>query len=439
MSWRSYVQPALLAARQLGLDPKPIHFEEVTREQLTEIAAYGLPGMYAHWSHGRDYWRLRNVIDSGNTTIYELICNLDPCVAFLLADNLLEEQIFVISHCMGHGDLFKRNDLCASQRGDMDRYLQSAQDRFHRYAERYGEREVEKTIDVAHMLRQHVDPHAGPHTQDWPGAATRPYDDLRELGEPVFVKRETQLPQQRERHRMHEQAMIDAGIGDPDLLHWLINYAEPRLPDWKRDILTVVRETELYFLPQKQCKILHEGWASLWELRVQALLELPATSAFHDARSHAWVAGRPYWGNQLNPYWFGRELLAFLEQEGYDVFRIVQEETDQSLVRNWTSEAFVKAVPAIRDYVFGEDGPQDPDGRERWEVWRDEFVQALAIAPALNIEVSDVGRRRLWLRSDREPDPEYGKAVLEGIHRLTGYEISLETVSSDSVKEAGAS
>ena len=37
----------------------------------------------------------------------------------------------------------------------------------------------------------------------------------------------------------------------------------PTLEDWQRDILLIVREEMLYFVPQMQTKILNEGWASL--------------------------------------------------------------------------------------------------------------------------------------------------------------------------------
>ena len=72
-------------AEGYGLDPFPIHWEIVPAEILYEFGAYGLPGRFAHWTHGRAYHRQKTMYDYGLSKIYELVINADPAYAFLLS------------------------------------------------------------------------------------------------------------------------------------------------------------------------------------------------------------------------------------------------------------------------------------------------------------------------------------------------------------------
>ena len=48
---------------------------------------------------------------------------------------------------------------------------------------------------------------------------------------------------------------------DKDLLGFLRDYA-PELEKWQRDILNMIREEMIYFIPQMRTKTINEGWAS---------------------------------------------------------------------------------------------------------------------------------------------------------------------------------
>ncbi|HEX2999436.1 MAG TPA: SpoVR family protein, partial [Armatimonadota bacterium] len=41
--------------RGFGLDPFPTHFEVVPAAIMYEFGAYGLPGRFSHWTHGKAY------------------------------------------------------------------------------------------------------------------------------------------------------------------------------------------------------------------------------------------------------------------------------------------------------------------------------------------------------------------------------------------------
>ena len=66
---------------------------------------------------------------------------------------------------------------------------------------------------------------------------------------------------ERERERPKKKP---ARAPERDVLLFLLEHAP--LERWERDILEIVREEAYYFAPQRQTKIMNEGWASLLAL-----------------------------------------------------------------------------------------------------------------------------------------------------------------------------
>src|SRR5215218_1849627 len=91
-------------SEKTGLDPFPIHFEIVPASIMYEIGAYGLPGRFSHWSHGKSYHQMKTMYDYGLSKIYELIINTNPAQAFLMEGNSLIQNKLVIAHVIGHSD-----------------------------------------------------------------------------------------------------------------------------------------------------------------------------------------------------------------------------------------------------------------------------------------------------------------------------------------------
>jgi stage V sporulation protein R len=161
-TWRDWVQPVAEAARAIGLRPCETEFLEVPADTLYSYAAYGLPGMYSHWSFGQSRWRSKGEFDVGLSKIHELVTNTRPAYAYLLDHNSLSEHIFVMAHVMGHSDLFARNIFLREARTDMLPLLREATGRFQRYEEEQGLPAVERLLDLAHALMWHVEPVVAP-------------------------------------------------------------------------------------------------------------------------------------------------------------------------------------------------------------------------------------------------------------------------------------
>src|SRR5512142_2136936 len=96
-------------ALKLGLDPFPTHFEVVPAAIMYEFGAYGLPGRFSHWSHGKAYHQMKTMYDYGLSKIYELVINTNPSYAFLMDANSVIQNKLVAAHVLAHVDFFRHN------------------------------------------------------------------------------------------------------------------------------------------------------------------------------------------------------------------------------------------------------------------------------------------------------------------------------------------
>ncbi|MBE3590794.1 MAG: SpoVR family protein [Firmicutes bacterium] len=404
--WREALPELRRIAEDLGLEPRETQFFEVTAHELYALAATGLPGMYSHWSFGRNYERERTRHDQGRARIYELVVNLEPAQAYLLDQNGDAEQAFVAAHVLGHVDLFGRNAFHRQQRLDMDRVLAAASLRFETYARQHGPQAVERTIDAAHMLMWHATPEemAPPHP---------PADPPPDPYAPLFPGARRDPDAGRARRRADAER-ARRSLGERDLLRFLITHAP--VEDWERDILATVREAALYFLPQARIKILAEGWASFWHKRILRAWRAPQGWAVQEARLHAWVAG-PGDRRLLNPYWLGLTILEHLAAQGVDILSLAREESDRSLVGR-IDERLVYSDDTLREVALQIEARREPGDPPAWEILRDALVRAVPALPEVDVHVREWDARRLVLEAETPVEERYARVVLQALARL---------------------
>ncbi len=253
-------------ARQFGLDPFPTHFELVPATIMYEFASYSLPGRFSHWTHGKAYYRQKMFYDLGLSKIYEMVVNTNPSYAFLMEMNDLLQNTFVAAHVFGHTDFFKNNIYFQHTSRRMIEKASINAERIAKYEFDHGKLEVEHFLDAALSIQEHVDYHLflkGEEEED-NGATgkeegrTRPttaYEDLWALDR---EERERRAAEERERRRGRPAKFPEKP--QKDLLLFLSRHS-PALEPWQRDILEIVRQEFLYFVPQMQTKVMNEGWA----------------------------------------------------------------------------------------------------------------------------------------------------------------------------------
>ena len=303
-------------ARDFGLDFFPVQFELVDYRLMNQLASYdGFPVRYPHWRFGMEYERLSKSYAYGLHRIYEMVINNNPCYAYLMTSNKLVDQKLVIAHVYGHCDFFKNNAWFAHTNRRMLDEMANHAARIRRYISQVGLEAVETFLDVALSLENLIDIHApaiqrrdvlpGAHNGD----RTIHRIQANEYMDPYINPPEYLAKQQRklvEAIKSRRRFPVEPAR---DVLLFLLEHAP--LENWQRNILDMVREEALYFAPQKQSKIMNEGWASFVHSQLMTRHIVQPDELIDYADHHAGtLATQP---GQLNPYKLGLELYRDIE------------------------------------------------------------------------------------------------------------------------------
>ncbi len=467
-------------AKEFHLDPFPTHFEIVPPHIINQLGAYGVPGRFSHWTHGRQYRRLKTMYDYGLSKIYELVINSNPSQAFLLENNPPIENKFVMAHVLGHTDFFKNNQLFIHTRQDMPEAAARNAARIQSYEEQAGKIAVEQCLDAVLAIEEHIDPYqplrpsAESELKAWRDRATRKqrtglldeFDDL--LGSPEG--------------KMVTEGLSRAAIHIPptpdrDLLGFMKNHA-PYLEDWQRDVIDIVRSESIYFYPQRRTKIMNEGWASYWHKRI--MREMGSRGLIADQENEAWwlVHSGVLASNKrsLNPYHLGMTIFECIEDyyngnltdeeqswlkkeniplplrfdgelkdsPAIQALRdIMAHNDDQSFVRNYFNKIVAdrmglyiyeerQSLGADTVYVVKDTG---------WQKIRDKLVASMDNCgnPLIVVIDGDYNHAsELYLRHEfdgQSLDPEYIAKTLPYVFALWQRPVHLETVDSQSDKK----
>ena len=97
---------------------------------------------------------------------------------------------------------------------------------------------------------------------------------------------------------------------EKDVLKFLIQNAP--LEDWEVDVLNIIRKEAYYFAPQGMTKIMNEGWASYWHVKMMIEHICNDTEIVNFSDTHSGTMSIS--SNELNPYKIGIELLRDIEK-----------------------------------------------------------------------------------------------------------------------------
>jgi len=392
---------------ELGLDIYPNQVEVITAEQMLDAyASIGMPLMYRHWSFGKHFAHEAMTYRRGLRSLaYELVINSNPCISYVMEENSITMQTLVIAHAaFGHNHFFKNNYLFRqwTNADTILDYLAFAKDYIKLCEERYGIEAVEPIVDAAHALMRQ-------------GISHHPRDPK--------LLRPSHLAQQEERRRLHEEANFDdlwrtvpksledaadqiapatveedqLGLPEENLLYFLEKHA-PRLKDWQREIIRIVRILSQYFYPQRQTKMMNEGCATFvhYEIlnRMHQRGQLTDGAMLEFLHVHSSVVMQPPFHDQrfsgLNPYALGFAMMR-------DIQRICETPTQED--RAWFPE------------FAGNDSTMDTL-KSAWRDYRDESFILQFLSPKV---IRDF---RLFTIHDEANKPE---CAVTAIHNERGY------------------
>ena len=440
------VEKIVHRAKELGLDFYDMNFEICPADIIYTFGAYAMPTRFSHWTFGKAYQRMKTHYDYNLSRIYELVINSDPCYAFLLEGNSLIQNKMIIAHVLAHCDFFKNNAFFRHTSRRMVESMAGAADRFREYEFKYGKYKVEAFLDSVLAIREHVDPYlyikdkkdkvrADYKSELKEKNQEGPYSDLWSIGSEDKGTIKNEMPK-----KIPAQPQ-------KDLLLFIMNYARD-LEDWQRDIISVVRDEMLYFWPQMETKIMNEGWASYWHLRIIRDMDLTEEEAIEFSKMHAGVA-QP--GKMtLNPYYLGLKIFEDIERrwnnptkeerekfhrkgsEGRKkIFEVRETENDISFLRNYLTKEIIEDNDLFLYKKVGYDWKvTDKD----WEKVRDQMVANMTNCgyPYIVVEDGDYNMNgELYIKhlSDGEElDIYYLERTLPYVNKLWGRPVHIETM-----------
>lgn len=442
-------------ANSHGLDFYPMRYEVCPADIIYTFGAYGMPTRFKHWSFGKSYHRMKLDYDLGLSRIYELVINSNPCYAFLLDGNTLLQNKTVCAHVLAHCDFFKNNATFRYTSRDMIERMSASAERIRKYELVYGRQRVEKLIDAGLALSEHVDgstdgrnarskvkqqQHRSRHGEFNPVFVSRnrsstPYDDLWSLGETPEDTSGAKKP------------MVKARAAQKDIMLYIIENSLI-LEEWERDILSMLREEMLYFWPQMETKIMNEGWATYWHLRIMREMNVTDAEAIEFAKMHSGVVLPSK--TSINPYHIGLAIWENIEQRWNDptpeerdkygrtgnqgrtkIFDVREMENDVAFLRNYLTKELIDELDL---YLYQKVGNEWRVVETDWEKVRDSLVASRVNGgiPVLYVENGDYSRNgELYIKHEYEGtelDLKQLEHIMPYLHQVWGRTAHLETV-----------
>lgn len=462
-------------AAEYGLDTYPNQIEVISTEQMMDAySAVGMPLGYNHWSFGKQFLSVEQSYKRGQMGLaYELVINSSPCIAYLMEENSLTMQALVIAHaCYGHNSFFKNNYLFKAwtNADAIIDYLVFAKNYVRSCEEKHGVAEVEQLLDACHSLMNHgVDRYQRPQTLSMREEQLRQEQREKILQSqvndlwrtvPTSTKNKTDGP-----------ARFPAEPQE-NLLYFFEKNA-PLLEPWEREIIRIVRKMAQYFYPQRQTKVMNEGWATFWHYTL--MHDLYDRGFVDDAfmmeflHAHSMVVFQPDFNHPgysgLNPYTLGFAIFT-------DLKRICEAPTEEDkrwfpdyagtdwlktldhAMRNYKDESFIsqflspKVIRDLRLFAIKDDDTEDnihvtaihnDDGYHQVRQMLAQNYDISNIDPDIQVWNVDLrGDRCLTLKytpNKRRPLNKEFDAVMKYVHKLWRFDVRLVQDDGESTKE----
>lgn len=396
-------------AKSYQLDTYPNQIEMISAEQMIDAyASTGMPINYTHWSFGKRFVSIEKSYQRGHMGLaYELVINSNPCVSYLMEENTMAMQALVVAHaCYGHNSFFKSNYLFkmwTSADAIID-YLVFAKHYISECEERHGIVAVESILDACHALMNY-----GVDRYKHPTPLSLQEEKIRQQNRENYLQSEVNelwrtVPKSKDLANAQQKQQFPAEPQE-NILYFIEKHA-PLLKPWQREIVRIVRKIAQYFYPQKQTKVMNEGWACFWHYRLLHDLydEKMVTDEFmlEFLQTHTSVIAQPAYNSPhfsgLNPYTLGYHMMQ-------DIRRIAENPSEED--QRW----FPKL--ANTDWLHSLDTAM--------RSYKDESFIAQFLSPKL---IRDL---KLFHMLDDERHPELH---IGAIHDETGYQQIREALSS---------
>ena len=469
---------AELAHGKFGLDTYPNQIEVISSEQMMDAySSVGMPVGYNHWSFGKQFVEVESRYRRGQMGLaYEIVINSDPCIAYLMEENTLPMQAWVIAHASyGHNSFFKGNYLFKTwtDASAIIDYLVFARHYLAECEQRHGVTAVEETLDSCHALMNYgVDRYKRPTPISAHEEKRRQRDREEALQRQVSELWKT-FPDMQPMVQRREPSRRFPSEPQENLLYFLEKNA-PLLEPWQREVIRIVRKMAQYFYPQRQTQVMNEGWATFWHYTL--LNELYDQGRVDDGfmleflQNHSQVIYQPPFDSPyysgINPYALGFAMFQ-------DIRRICEAPTDEDrqwfpdiagsdwlatlkfAMESFKGESFIQQFLSprlIREFkLFSLMDDSERDYIEINAIHNEPGYQAIRnrLSEQYNLSIqepniqvyspharADRSLTLQHLRQHHRPlEADTAQEVLRHLHRLWGFDVHLESVDNGSVVE----
>ena len=468
----AYEREIARVAADYKLDTYPNQLEIISSEQM--IDAYSLAGLpvgYSHWSFGKQFLATEQNYRHGHIGLaYEIVINSNPCISYLMEENTATMQALVIAHAaFGHNSFFKGNYLFRTwtNADAIIDYLVFARDYIAECERCHGESEVELIIDSCHALMNY-----GVDTCRQPNDRSDDDERAKEIAHEKYLEEQYNdlwrtLPNDPHADRRVQEAKFPSEPQE-NILYFIEKNA-PHMEPWKREIVRIVRKMAQYFHPQRQTKVMNEGWACFWHYTILNTLYdqgyLSDGSMLEFLQSHTSVIFQPGFDdpryNGINPYALGFAMMT-------DIRRICEHPSAEDrrwfpdiagsdwlksldfAMRNFKDESFVAqylSPKLIRDLklfsILDDDSDDhltinaihDDDGYS--QIRRELAEQYNLASQQPDIKIVDANRRGdrsltlAHIRRSRHRLDDNAGEVLKHVASLWGFDVRLEEIEED--------
>ena len=459
-------------AEGFRLDTYPNQIEIIASEQMMDAySSIGMPVGYNHWSFGKQFLQVEKNYKRGAMGLaYELVINSNPCISYLMEENTLPMQVLVIAHaCYGHNSFFKSNYLFKTwtNADSIVDYLVFAKKYVADCEEKHGIEAVESILDACHALMNH-----GVDRYRHPTKLSLSDEQALQTERAQYIQNMIQNLWRTLPHKDSEDKgdAYERFPKDPqENILYFIEKNAPLLETWQRELVRIVRKMAQYFYPQRQTKVMNEGWATFWHYTI--MTQLYDDGLINDKfmmeflHSHTNVVYQPSFDSEyysgINPYTLGFAMFI-------DLRRICESPTEEDklwfpdiagsdwldtlhfAMENFKDESFIaqflspKVIRDLKLFCLLDDHNQDTllidsihdeEGYRAVRMALSEQYNIGNMDPDIQIYSVDLrGDRSLTLRyhqNAHRPLSDDAEEVLRHIYCLWGFPVKLECESSD--------
>lgn len=255
-----------IATKKFKLNPYPNQLEIISSEQMLEAyATHAMPLYYDHWSTGMRFVQEAEHYKRGRMGLaYEVVINSNPCISYLMEENTMLMQILVTAHAaFGHNHFFKNNYMF-KQWTDAEAiidYLSFAKNYIRECEEMYGEEEVEQVLDACHALQYYgIDKYKRPPKRTAAQEKAEREEREKWIQSQISELWMTTVPSPNAKNKGGDKETFPAESVENIL--YFIEKSAPNIPQWKREIIRIIRKLSQYFYPQMQTQLMNEGFAT---------------------------------------------------------------------------------------------------------------------------------------------------------------------------------